>query len=462
MRNKIISLLFVLSFASPSFAAVDVDTLTWVKFREIINLYHPVMEQSNLIEARAKARARQALGNFEPKFSYNYDQKNFDGLTYYRFSTPEVKLPLWYGMELKANWSRAEGSYLNPENRLPGEGLSSVGLNLPLGKGLLMDNRRALLRQAAIFKEASKVEQVRIINDLMFEAGEAYANWQTWYRINELYDQALELAEVRFRAVKEGFAGGDRPAIDTIEALTQVQQRQLNSQQAKILRQNSQYELSLFLWLPGNESVEPESLLVLPQSETIRPTARFIESIDNNPKLRLFEFKLRDLEIEKRLKAENLRPTIDLQLGLLNTGTGAFRNLNPNYWQNNNKVGLKISFPLTFATERGELAESIIKIKDTQIEQNLVRNELEVKLRQNTAEFMALQSQLSVIRQTQQAHQKLLEGEEIRFSLGESSLFLINARESKLLEIKEKLIETENKLIKNMLNGEWLTGRSAD
>ena len=91
-----------------------------------------------------------------------------------------------------------------------------------------------------------------------------------------------------------------------------------------------------------------------------------------------------------------------------------------------------------------------------------MRNELEVKLRQNTAEAMALQSQISIIRQTQQAHQKLLEGEEIRFSLGESSLFLINARETKLLEINEKLIETENKLIKNTLKGEWLTGRFAD
>lgn len=462
MRNRIITFLFVLSFASPSVAASSADTLTWVKFREIISLYHPVMEQSNLIEALAKARVRQALGNFEPKFSYNYDRKDFDGLNYYRFSTPEVKLPLWYGMELKGNWSRAEGSFLNPENRLPGEGLSSVGLNMPLGKGLLMDNRRALLRQAAIFKDASKIEQVRIINDLMIEAGEAYADWQTWYKINELYDQALNLAEVRFRAVKEGLTGGDRPAIDTIEALTQVQQRQLNSQQAKIQLQNSLYELSLFLWLPGNESVEPESLLVLPQSETIRPTASIVESIDNNPKLRLFDFKLRDLEIERRLIAESLRPTIDLRLGILNTGTGAFRNLNPDYWQNNNKVGLNISFPLTFATERGNLAEAKIKIKNTQIEQNLVRNELEVKLRQNTAEFMALQSQISIIRQTQEAHQKLLDGEEIRFSLGESSLFLINARETKLLEINEKLIETENKLIKNTLKGEWLTGRFAD
>ena len=220
--------------------------------------------------------------------------------------------------------------------------------------------------------------------------------------------------------------------------------------------------MSLFLWLPGNESVEPESLTVLPQSETIRPTASIIESIENNPKLRLFDFKLRDLEIERRLIAESLRPTIDLRLGILNTGTGAFRNLNPDYWQNNNKVGLNISFPLTFATERGNLAEAKIKIKDTQIEQNLVRNELEVKLRQNTAEFIALQSQISIIRQTLQAHQKLLEGEEIRFALGESSLFLINARETKLLEIKEKLIETENKLIKNTLKGEWLTGRFAE
>ena len=132
--------------------------------------------------------------------------------------------------------------------------------------------------------------------------------------------------------------------------------------------------------------------------------------------------------------------------------------MNRNYWENNNKVGLQFAFPLTFLSARGELAEAKIKIRDTEYEQSLVENDLTVKLNQNRAEANTLQSQLVVIKQSVDANRRLLEGEELRFRFGDSSLFLINARESKLIETQEKLIETEFKIRKNRLKAEWVLG----
>lgn len=462
MRSRIFVVFLILSFAIPAFGQTSMDTLSWNQFKEILITYHPVAARANLIEKLAKARLRRAWGNFDPKLSYNYDHKQFDGINYYRFSTPEVKLPLWYGLELKGNYAEAEGTYLNPENNLPQEGLSFVGLNISLGKGLLMDKRRAVLKQARIFTEASTNEQLRMVNDLVFEAGEAYLNWQNQYQISRVYEQALELSQVRFEAVKEGLAGGDRPAIDTVEALTQVQQRQIQLQQARLDLQNSLYEISSFLWLPENQPVDPQKLSIIPQQAGVLLPDNPHISVNTNPKLISYEFKLRDLEIERRLKAENLRPTLDLQLGILNSGSAALRNLNSPYWQNNNKIGIQLAFPLTFATARGELAEAKLKIRDTRLEQGLVRNDLNVKLNQNIAERETLSLQINLIRQSLEANQKLLEGEDLRFKFGDSSLFLINARESKLLEIQEKLIETENKIRKNRLKAEWIVGGLAE
>lgn len=462
MKSRLFAVFLTLSFAIPAFGQTSIDTLSWNQFKEILINYHPVAARANLIGNLAKARMRQAWGNFEPKLSYNYDHKQFDGTSYYRFRAPEVKLPLWYGLELKGNYAEAEGAYLNPENKLPNEGLSFVGLNMSLGKGLLMDKRRAALKQARIFIEAGTNEQLRIMNDLVLEAGKAYLNWQNQYQISRVYEQALALSRVRFEAVKEGLSGGDRPAIDTVEALTQVQQRQIQLQQARLDLQNSLYEISSFLWLPENQPVDPLKLSIVPQQKEVLLPGNPDASVTSNPKLISYDFKLRDLEIERRLKAENLRPTIDLQLGILNSGPDALRNLNAPYWQNNNKVGIQLAFPLTFATARGELAEAKLKIRDTRLEQSLVRNDLTVKLNQNNAERETLRSQLNLIRQSLEANQKLLEGEELRFKFGDSSLFLINARESKLLEIQEKLIETENKIRKNRLKAEWIVGGLAD
>lgn len=462
MKNKLLIFCLSVFFILPAFAQNKSDTLQWTEFKQILNTYHPVAERVNLVGKLAKARMLQAWGNFDPKLSLDYDSKEYDGTNYYRFLTPEVKVPLWYGLELKGNYSEAEGAYLNPQNKLPEEGLSYVGLNMSLGKGLLLDKRRAALRQARIFTEASANEQLLIINDLILDAGEAYLNWQNDYRVVQIYEQALALADIRYNAVKEALAGGDRPAIDTLEALTQIQQRQMQLQQARLDLQNSLYVLGSFLWLPENQPVDVDKLNIVPQKEDIILNINPNLQISENPKLLSYQFKIRDLEIERRLKAESLRPTIDLQLGILNTGNNAFRNINSNYWQNNNKVGIQLAFPLTFSTARGELAEAKLKIRDTQLEQSLVENELQVKLNQNFAEAITLESQLKIIKQSLLANQKLLEGEEMRFRFGDSSLFLINARESKLLEVQEKLIETENKIRKNKLKAEWLMGSLAN
>jgi hypothetical protein len=51
-----------------------------------------------------------------------------------------------------------------------------------------------------------------------------------------------------------------------------------------------------------------------------------------------------------------------------------------------------------------------------------------------------------------------LQGEELKFKLGESSLFLINSRESKLIEVNEKVLRTEFKLEKAKIKSLWLSG----
>ncbi len=50
----------------------------------------------------------------------------------------------------------------------------------------------------------------------------------------------------------------------------------------------------------------------------------------------------------------------------------------------------------------------------------------------------------------------LLDGEENKFRMGESSLFLVNSREEKLLEVQEKLNQIYTKRIKTIQYLNWL------
>lgn len=438
-------------------AQQKVDTLDWLSFRNLVKKYHPVTAQARLLDDLAKAKKTKALGGFEPKLGVDFDRKIYDGTEYYQFLTPELKIPLWYGLELKGSYSEAEGTYLNPENKLPKEGLSYAGLSFQLGKGLLMDERRAALKQAQIFAQASKNQQQQILNDLFKDAGEAYINWYNKYQNLKLYQNIVALAKFRFEAVKNGFAGGDQPAIDTVEAFLNLQQREVQLQQADYELKEAKYLLSNFLWLENNQPTNPDLLNIVPDSDFVVSLVQPSDAM-NNPKLLSYQFKIKDLEIEKRLKAESLRPEISVGLGLLNSGRNALQNINSNYWADNNKINLKFSFPLFLAKARGDLAETKMKIRNTEIERELVNIELRNKQNQISAENETLYNQLNLMKQQLSAAETLLKGEEIKFKLGDSSLFKVNSRETKLIEVNEKYLQTIAKLKKAQLKSFWING----
>jgi outer membrane protein TolC len=52
-----------------------------------------------------------------------------------------------------------------------------------------------------------------------------------------------------------------------------------------------------------------------------------------------------------------------------------------------------------------------------------------------------------------------LKAEEVKFSIGESSMFLVNARENKLLETQQKMNELKTKFFKSLIGLAWATGQ---
>ncbi|HEX7367712.1 MAG TPA: TolC family protein [Pelobium sp.] len=433
------------------------DTLKWNVFFDLIKQYHPVAQQSQLLSNLARAKRLKALGGFDPKIEASFDQKYYGGTEYYTFLTPQIKLPLWYGMELKSSYSLAEGNYVNPESKTPKDGLAYAGINFELGKGLFIDERRMQIRQAQLFSQASENEKKMMLNDLFLEAGLQYIDWHNKFKTQKIYEDALALANVRFKAVKLGFINGDKPAIDTLEALLTVQQRETQLQQAKMEMQNAKNLLANYLWLQNNQAIDADKLFLLPQDSLALPVTPTLE-ISNNPKIISYAFKIKDLNIERRMKAENLKPELGLQLGILNQGQSFLRNINSAYWADNNKLNINFSFPLTLSKARGDLAETKIKIKQTELAQNWLENEILNKVKQNNFELAALQNQLTIVKQSYQSSLQLLKGEEKKFALGESSLFLINSRESKLIEVLEKKLAIEAKLEKAKIKSFWLTG----
>lgn len=446
------------------------DTLHLVQFYQLLRANHPVARQAKLIPQQARAEIRRARGSFDPKLVGDADQKVFEGKDYYNYLDAGLKVMTLPGIEVKAGFEQGVGEFVNPELSTPSEGLIYAGVEVPLGQGLLIDARRAALRQAKIFQQSAPVARQVILNDLYFEATKAYWEWSLATSVLAIQQRAVEVAEIRFDATKESFRFGDKPGIDTLEALIQFQTRQQNLLEAQVEEQKARLKLSNFLWNENGQPLEiqpemrPNSLRIgaPQQASTFDSVAVWINNLsERHPELQMLRFKLAELEVERRFKADKLKPKVSVRYNLINRPIGigdAPAELYPNLFENNYKWGFSLSFPIFLRKERGGLELTKLKMQDTRFKQDNKQLELTNKVLSYLREMETLAEQIDLARKTVQNYDRLLEAEIFKFQAGESSLFLVNSRETKLIESEVKLVELQNKFRKATAGVEWSAG----
>jgi outer membrane protein TolC len=98
--------------------------------------------------------------------------------------------------------------------------------------------------------------------------------------------------------------------------------------------------------------------------------------------------------------------------------------------------------PLLLRKERGELGLAQLKLQDEQLSYENNKAYLTNKIKKAANELTNSINQLEIIERTLNDSQLLLEAEKQLFVSGESSLFLINARELAFIQARLKFIES--------------------
>ena len=125
----------------------------------------------------------------------------------------------------------------------------------------------------------------------------------------------------------------------------------------------------------------------------------------------------------------------------------------------NYKWGLNFSFPLLLRKEQGKMQQ--VKLKQQMASNKLEQKkaELEAKIGNYYNEQQTTARQVELYEQIVQNYNRLLEAEQIKFNLGESSVFLLNTREQKLIEAQIKLAKLRGLYQKNRLALSWAAGQ---
>lgn len=453
-------------FCCAIFSLGQNQILTSEAFLQQVRTQHPAARQANLLSEQARAALLSARGGFDPKLYGDWERKSFDGKNYFNIGEGGLKLPTWFGIEGKLGYNYASGVFLNPENNLPADGQAVLGLTMPLLQGLVIDERRANLFQAKILRQANEAEQRSIRNDLLLDAAKAYWNWALANAWLQTYEQAVQVARVRLDGLRESFEVGDKPAIDTLEALIQVQDRSLQRNDARLVYRNAMLDLQNFFWendlpVPFDTMQRPVQPGLLPQLPALLDASPD-ELAAQHPAVLGYEFKLQQLEVERRLKAEQLKPRLDVSYNLLGNGPDLQPGDNgevADLFRENYKFGISAGFPIFLRKERGGLQLANLKIVDANYGLSQKRQEIRNKIAAYQNDLRNLNQQIELASQMRDNYATLLEAENIKFAIGESSLFLVNSRENKLIEAELKLAKLQAELMKAEAGLRWAAGR---
>jgi outer membrane protein TolC len=429
--------------------------------------YHPLIKQADLLSDMAQQDIRFARGAFDPKIDVQGNLKEFDEKEYYNKWYGSFTVPTWFPVDPKIGIERNTGVFLDGDDRLPDEDSNRqlfAGLTLPIGRGLFTDERRATLKQAQLGVNLAEAEKVKLINKVLLEAAKDYWQWYFSYFNFQLNTRNAQIADEIFRRVRLNELMGEASGLDTLQADITRQQRQVERQEAYLDLINSSVKLSNYLWDSlGNPLQISAKLAPQPIGEAEVFSTAVLEQLlnlatANHPELQKLSVKLDQLEIDRRLATEFLKPRVNLNYNFLNQPlrpNGEFQSFT---FLNNYKFGLDFYMPIFLRKERAKVAQTRLKIQNTTYERTQAEREI---VNQVQATFNQLVNTNTLLQQQNTMavnYELLLQGELLNLENGESDLFKINVQQEKLIQAQSKLLKLRAEFEKQKAILFWAAG----
>jgi len=456
MRNILILFLVIMILPFiPKLSAQSDDRPVFqvADYIQMVQEQYPLIELANIQTDIGDATLLQRKGAFDVVLGTDYSQKFFSESNYYRIFNGGAQWQSPYAFKLQAGVDLADGIYLNPERNFPSSGLGYMGITMPLGQGLLIDKARAGLRDGELFQELQMQKRLQFRNEIMSLALIAYFEWIQADQLYRTYTEIAEAAQDRYEFVILSYEGGDLAPIDTLEASMQLRQRQLELLAAQNKRLSAQANIQNFIPsfnLSEWQSPSFDEISALWQS---RSSEFWTNSLLEHPKIIDLQIERERILIDRRLARESLKPKVDLKYQWLNSlnqiRTG---DINTTLSPNDYSWGISFAYPIPLRAARGKMQLNKIKQFENQFKSSQLKQELEARMEallEIQANFQDIIQDYGVLIDD---FRRLLQAERSMFEIGESSLFLVNTRENRLLKAQVTYINLQYSAFKNLLN----------
>jgi outer membrane protein TolC len=429
---------------------------------------HPIVKQTQLLNEVAKQEIRLARGAFDPKIETRLNTKEFSDKDYYNKWIASFTVPTWFPLDPKIGIERNTGVFIDPENAVPDADNNRqifTGVSLPIGRGLFTDDRRTAMKQAKLFTQMAEAEQIKLINKILLDAAKDYWQWYFSFYNYRLLSQNTAIATEIFRRVKLDASLGEASAIDTVQAKITLQSRLVERQESYLEFINAGIRISNYLWdAQGNPlQLSPTVAPLLVRDDGQMLETQTLQDLtllarENHPELVKLTVKLDQLEVDRKLAAEYLKPKLDLSYNFLNQPIRPNGDFQSFTFQNDYKFGLDFSMPILIRKERAKLEQTKIKIRSTGYERTQAEREIVNQV--NSVYNQIVNTNIILDQQNNIAHnyERLLNAELFNLENGESDLFKINVQQEKLIQSQSKLLKLKAEYEKLKATLYWAAG----
>jgi outer membrane protein TolC len=368
-----------------------------------------------------------------------YALKNFKNTTYYSKFNSKVSAQTPLGIRVSGGFDNTAGQFVNPEDNLPIQGLAFAGIEVPLGAGMFTDDGRALVKQKSFEIDGSELINTLEVNDYLLSAGESYWEWYASIMLLGVSQQALNQAIVRRELVNEKFKIGEAAAIDTLEAYINFQNRSAYNLKTRVNFLKKSNAIRDYIWAEDIKNKGLFPLVDLNYNFSIPDSFLTSDMLLNHPAVLLLGIDSMITQVNLALAKEYFKPTVDLNLKLQELPSDfAEFNYSPS---ENNYVGLNFSMPLFLRKQRAKSRQ--LQFKNTMIsnKKDVVLTKLSNAQNAYSQNIVNLNTSVGIWETATANYKRLLDAENERLTLGESSLFIVNNRELRWIDSQEKYIE---------------------
>ncbi|AEG01633.1 TolC family protein [Methylomonas methanica] len=400
----------------------------------------------------AEGNYQTAEGGFDTLFK-SKNRWSIAGIYENQMNDVSLEQPTpFMGATFFGGWRRGSGDYpvYEGKSQTADDGEVRLGVNIPLWRNRDIDSRRAKLQQAELGKLIASHEYDQALLEVRRLASQRYWDWLMAGQRLKVADRLLQIAEARNAGILERAAAGDIADFEALDNQRAILERRERRVAAQRLLEQSAIQLSMY-WRDTDGQPQLPDLSLMPDdfpdrepALDINPERAIQTALDQRPELKRLGLQKRQTETELELQQNQRAPGVDFSvMGAKDVGYSSQKiNRDELY------LGLNVDIPLQQRVAGGRAQAASANLRRLKWDQQLLEDKINNEIQDALSAIKAARQRVQLSRQQWQAAEKLEQGEQSRFELGDSTLLFVNLREIANGDAALKVAETKATLFK--------------